>query len=887
MKKKLSLWLLLLIATVANAQISLGTGTTKGRYPVSTFYGYTYSQQIFQKSEINANAAGNITGVKFYLSASAVLTNSQNWSVYLGHTTKNTFTAITDWIPVASLTKVYEGNITNASGVVTITFTTPFPYNNVDNLVLAVDENTPNYDSNGFDDAMYVYSGASNSSISYRDDTVNPDPTATLPDGTRSSSKSRVTFEGLAPSAIPACPVVSAPAANATGVSVVPTFTWAAAPQATGYRISIGTTSGGTDILSNADNGNVTTYTLSTPLQFNTQYYYTVSSYNGAVPSAVCTVRSFTTGSITCPAVSSPSSGATGVSLTPSITWAASPGAAGYRISIGTTAGGTDVVNNTDLGNALVYNHSPALNYATVYYYTVNSYSGSNVSSGCTERSFTTVCDALTPVYANDFATFPGSCWALANGGSPATGTGTGTTNYWYAEDFLYGASNSATINLYSTDRAGWLLSPAFNLSAGGYRLKFNYGVTEYFDTVASAMGSDDVVQLLVSTNGGTTWSVLQTWNAANGPSNNSTPFVYDLSSYTGTNVRFAFYGTDGTVDDSEDYNFFVDDFEIDLVPACDVPLNLQAAPTHNTAVLSWQASVPTPVNGYEYYYSTVNTPPTGAGTPFAGTSVSISPLTPTTQYYVWVRSMCAGVQSAWSSASFTTLAVPPSNDNCSSPIALSAGVNFDANPVTATTVGATTTTDATATHTCQSIAYRETWHSVVVPAGGNLTIETRSVSGSAITDTVLGVYTGVCGALTQVGCDDDTSDDGNFSKVVLTGQTPGAVLLISVWNYSSTTNGEYRIAAYDALDPTLSASEVKYVSNEIKAYPNPFTDVLTISDVKDVKSIVITDMSGKIVRTLPKAESTLQLNDLNAGMYLLILNMNDGSKQTIKAIKR
>ena len=56
---------------------------------------------------------------------------------------------------------------------------------------------------------------------------------------------------------------------------------------------------------------------------------------------------------------------------------------------------------------------------------------------------------------------------------------------------------------------------------------------------------------------------------------------------------------------------------------------------------------------------------------------------------------------------------------------------------------------------------------------------------------------------------------------------------------------------------------------------------------MKDVKSIMISDMSGKIVKTIQKPESTLRLGDLNAGMYLVILNMNDGSRQTIKAIKK
>lgn len=92
---------------------------------------------------------------------------------------------------------------------------------------------------------------------------------------------------------------------------------------------------------------------------------------------------------------------------------------------------------------------------------------------------------------------------------------------------------------------------------------------------------------------------------------------------------------------------------------------------------------------------------------------------------------------------------------------------------------------------------------------------------------------------------------------------------------------------SYAEIAAALATNEI--VSNKIsvKAYPNPFTDLLTISDVKDVKSIMISDMSGKIVKTIQKPESTLRLGDLNAGMYLVILNMNDGSRQTIKAIKK
>ncbi len=87
--------------------------------------------------------------------------------------------------------------------------------------------------------------------------------------------------------------------------------------------------------------------------------------------------------------------------------------------------------------------------------------------------------------------------------------------------------------------------------------------------------------------------------------------------------------------------------------------------------------------------------------------------------------------------------------------------------------------------------------------------------------------------------------------------------------------------------DPNLGTGEVVSNKNNIKAYPNPFADVLNISDVGNVKSISVVDISGKLVKSFDKAESVLHLGGLNSGMYLVVLNMKDGSKQTIKAIKK
>ncbi|MGK6344331.1 T9SS type A sorting domain-containing protein [Chryseobacterium sp. DT-3] len=209
----------------------------------------------------------------------------------------------------------------------------------------------------------------------------------------------------------------------------------------------------------------------------------------------------------------------------------------------------------------------PSLSPSTVYYYWVRSNcSTATAQSGWSlSGTFTTLCGAVVPAYTNDFSTFPGTCWAVGlSGGTPATGP-TGTTAYWVSGGFLgTGSGGSATINLYSTGRTGWLKTLPFNLSAGTYKVKFDYGVTAYLSTSSSAMGSDDSVQFLVSNDGGTTWTVLETWNAANAPTNSSTQYVYSLAGYNSANTVFAFYGTAGTVNDDPDYNFYVDNFTVE-----------------------------------------------------------------------------------------------------------------------------------------------------------------------------------------------------------------------------------------------------------------------------------------------------------------------------------
>lgn len=363
---------------------------------------------------------------------------------------------------------------------------------------------------------------------------------------------------------IPACVEPTGLASSAITYKAA-TISWTASSSApTGnYDIFVSTTNSAPAVNATPTATNVTSpYTL-TPLNPSTTYYVWVRSNCGTSTSPWAPLPSLTTASF-CPSVTAPTANATNVSLTPTITWTAMTGATGYRITMGTTPGGTDILNNVDVGNVLTYTLSTSLNNSTSYFYTVNAYDAQVTSQSCTVRILNTACAPIVPSYTNNFNAYPGACWVSASGGTPATGS-TGTSSYWVEDGFLNsGTTGAIRYNSYSTGRAGWFKTPVFNLSAGGYRVKFNYGLTNYAETTPGTLGSDDVVQFLVSQDGGTTWTVLQTWNAANSPSNTSNNYSLDLTGYVSANTMFAFYANDGSVDDPNDVDFSVDNFIIE-----------------------------------------------------------------------------------------------------------------------------------------------------------------------------------------------------------------------------------------------------------------------------------------------------------------------------------
>ncbi len=185
-KNSLRLGLMLALGTVTSSAIAQttltignGTGTTTNT-PIKSYYGYTYSQNIYLAADMLAAGGAanlNITKIRFYYSGGAT-DDSNNWTVYVGHTNKNSFANNSDWEVIGNLTSCFSGTVTfpAAGNWMEITLTTPFEWNGTQNIIIGVDENAPSYADASPGAAWRITTTANARSLYYYADGTNPNP---------------------------------------------------------------------------------------------------------------------------------------------------------------------------------------------------------------------------------------------------------------------------------------------------------------------------------------------------------------------------------------------------------------------------------------------------------------------------------------------------------------------------------------------------------------------------------------------------------------------------------------------------------------------------------------------------------------------------------------
>ena len=207
---------------------------------------------------------------------------------------------------------------------------------------------------------------------------------------------------------------------------------------------------------------------------------------------------------------------------------------------------------------------------ATTYdFYVLSDCGGGDVSLPVGPGTFTTLVTSIVPDYLNDFETYPGTDWSEAAGpyGSPS-----GTYASWSTDDFGNDTGHvnvkAARVNVYGTSLDEYLISPPFDLAAGDYYFNLDIALTDYSNSNApesGAMGPDDYVALLVTQDGGGSWSELTRWDSSSTISTTGDAIPEITLSGYGAAVKFAFYAFSDT--SNEDNDFFIDNFSITSSP--------------------------------------------------------------------------------------------------------------------------------------------------------------------------------------------------------------------------------------------------------------------------------------------------------------------------------
>ena len=165
--------------------------------------------------------------------------------------------------------------------------------------------------------------------------------------------------------------------------------------------------------------------------------------------------------------------------------------------------------------SATISNLSPV----TAYYVWVRSIcSDTDTSNWTISLTFTTPCEAeMAPTAVQTFTSLSSNvntslpCWSEATSVAANPFVPTITNSNWSSENFGNGGSNNAAYyNIYRSTGMNWLISNQIDLGTtpGQFRVKYDYAVTDYDETYLTEEAyAAHVVNLIVSTDGGITWS--------------------------------------------------------------------------------------------------------------------------------------------------------------------------------------------------------------------------------------------------------------------------------------------------------------------------------------------------------------------------------------------
>lgn len=783
------------------------------------------------------------------------------------------------------------------------------------------------------------------------------------------------------------------------------TLTWQAATGlATGYTVSVGTTSGGTEIVNSATTSS-TSYSLAgLGLTYETQYFVTIVPFNGIGIATGCTEESFTTRV-------APIAGAT---CSSPLVISALP----YFVSADDTANYEDnydssPCNNTYLsGPDVFYQITPTTDISIniELQNIVGNGASIHVVEGCidaateciayvgsfsgTSRSLTDVVltagntynivlssSSNTRTYTYSLIITQNSCINPTFELAPAGDCGNGQFSVNVDVTYLGSAASLTLSDNFGNSNTNVTTTGVVNMGpyTSGSTVNFtltnnqdgacSYADSTYFycppsnddcgDSIALTINTDDTCTIFTSaTNAGATQSVTDPTACSAANNTNDVWFSFVASNSTiileYLNITEAI-GGGGTIQATEllegncgsftslacyNTNYvtltnltvgntyyirnntrlngeYAQNYDICLKeppapPANDACLNAtaltvstdgacnnQVSGTTIGATLSannscdtdgyadvWYVFNPAVTGIYEFSYERINTNPSSSyviyegscgsliqkSTSCSSTSNQIFTLNSGISYYIMIRSSLSG-----SGVDFnlcvSQLPDAVANNDCSTPAVLLESTDFNGN----NTITGNMDNSYNSPESCGSSTYEAIWYSFTATYTGVYNFDFTRGTGSAY-------YT----VFNTDNCADTLSDGyiTGFSSCYNSGDKTGEVVAGNTYLISVHASSAATFSLFVYPDPNLSIEQQDFEA--FKYYPNPVENTLTIEAGTPISNINVYNMLGQQVQAIApnNLKSTIDMNDLNDGVYFVTVTINN-SQKTFKVIKK